>query len=203
MTSTASRRPVKAFRQSPFILNPGAVSLAEGLRAGIAVALTVIAGALFGLPHFGLAALGALLACFADPGGPVARRAPAVLTFAVAAGLTYAGFGLLRGAGVWVAAPLAGLMIFGTSFARIYGQSGLQVGNLLTVVTVLALDQPAGWEQATAQGLNLAAGAGLGSAADAGDLADPPLRAGAPGPGRCRGAARRTGPGAGGTGARR
>ena len=160
MTSTASRRPVKAFRQSPFILNPGAVSLAEGLRAGIAVALTVIAGALFGLPHFGLAALGALLACFADPGGPVARRAPAVLTFAAAAGLTYAGFGLLRGAGVWVAAPLAGLMIFGTSFARIYGQSGLQVGNLLTVVTVLALDRPAGWEQATAQGLNLAAGAG-------------------------------------------
>jgi uncharacterized membrane protein YccC len=144
----------------PIALNPEAVSLAEGLRAGIAVALTVLVGAVFHLPHFGLAALGALLTCFADPGGLVARRVPAVAFFAVAAGLAYAGFGLLRGQGIWLAAPAAGLMIFGASYARVYGQAGLQVGNLLSVVTVLALDRPApGFAAAAAQGLNLSAGA--------------------------------------------
>ncbi len=144
----------------PFTLDPRAVSLAEGLRAGVAVALTVIAGAVFNLPHFGLAALGALLTCFADPGGPVARRAPAVVAFAAASGLAYAGFGWLRDAGILPAALAAGAMIFCASFARVYGQGGLQVGNLLCVVTVLALDRPAhGLAAALAQGLNFSAGA--------------------------------------------
>jgi uncharacterized membrane protein YccC len=143
-----------------FPFNPSAISLSEGLRAGIAVAVTVLAGALFGLPHFGLAALGALLTCFADPGGPIARRAPAVITFALCSGLVYTLFGLLADAGPWAAAPMAGLMIFAASYARIYGQGGLQVGNLLSVVTVLALDNPAGTiPHAAGLGLNFAAGA--------------------------------------------
>ncbi len=154
------RRLTEWFETLPMTMNLGAVSLAEGLRAGIAVALTVIAGSLFNLPLFGLAALGALLTCFADPGGPIARRVPAVLTFAVLSGIAYGGFGLLRGLGPWVAAPAAGLMIFCASYARVYGLSGLQVGNLLSVVTVLALDQPiVSLDQAVRQGLNLSAGA--------------------------------------------
>ncbi|MDE8348385.1 MAG: FUSC family protein [Acidocella sp.] len=144
----------------PFNWNVGGVSLAEGVRAGMAVAATVLAGDFLGLPHFGLAALGALLTCFADPGGPVRRRAPAVLAFAVLAGISYGFFGLLRGAGIWVAVPVAALAIFCTSYARIYGQGGLQVGNLLSVVIVLALDTPATSIAAAAgQGANLFAGA--------------------------------------------
>ncbi len=144
----------------PIALNVGAISLAEGFRAGIAVAVTVLAGALFGLPHFGLAALGALLTCFADPGGPVRRRVPAVLAFAVFAGIAYGFFGLVREAGPLLAAPVAGLAIFAACYARIYGQSGLQVGNLLSVVIILALDYPAATiSQAAAQGFNLFAGA--------------------------------------------
>ena len=50
-------------------------------------------------------------------------------------------------------------MIFCASFARIYGQGGLQVGNLLSVVIVLALDTPARLPAACAQGLNFCAGA--------------------------------------------
>jgi hypothetical protein len=65
-------------------LNVRAVSLAEGVRAGLAVAVTVLAGAVLGLPHFGLAALGALLTCFADPGGPVLRRTPVLPTASLA-----------------------------------------------------------------------------------------------------------------------
>ncbi len=147
-------------KKIPIALNVGAVSLAEGLRAGIAVAVTVLAGELFGLPHFGLAALGALLTCFSDPGGPVKRRVPAVLSFALASGVVFAVFGLVRAAGPWVAAPLGGLAIFIVCFARIFGQSGLQVGNLLSVAIVLALDAPASsLGQALAQGANLSAGA--------------------------------------------
>lgn len=112
------------------------------------------------LPHFGLAALGALLTCFADPGGPVGRRAPAVISFAIWSGLAYAAFGLIRAEGPLVAAPLAGIAIFCACYARIYGQGGLQVGNLLSVVIVLALDYPAqSFAQAAGQGLNIAAGA--------------------------------------------
>jgi uncharacterized membrane protein YccC len=144
----------------PIALNVGAVSLAEGFRAGIAVALTVLAGSLFGLPHFGLAALGALLTCFSDPGGPVRRRVPAVLAFAIFSGIAYGFFGLVRAEGPFVAAPAAGLAIFAACYARIYGQSGLQVGNLLSVVIVLALDYPAhSVLQAAENGANLSAGA--------------------------------------------
>jgi uncharacterized membrane protein YccC len=148
------------YRTLPIALNPGAVSLSEGIRAGIAVAVTLIVGQLFNLPHFGLAALGALLTCFADPGGPIARRARSVIAFAIFSGIAYGLFGLIRGMGVWVAAPLAGLMIFCASYARIYGQEGLQVGNLLSVVIVLGLDIPdTSIAHAAAQGLNFCAGA--------------------------------------------
>ncbi len=128
----------------PLALNPRAVSAAEGLRAGLAVAATLITGEVLGLPEFGLAALGALFTCFADPGGPLARRAPAVLIFGVLGGVDYGLFGLLRDTGVFLPAMLAGAVIFAGSFARVYGDGGVLVGNWLSAVTVLALDHPAG-----------------------------------------------------------
>ena len=148
------------FRTFPIAFELGAVSLSEGIRAGIAVATTLTLGQVFNLPHFGLAALGALLTCFADPGGTIAQRARAVIAFAIFSGIAYGLFGLIRGQGVWLAAPLAGLMIFCASYARVYGQVGMQVGNLVSVVTVLALDVPdTTIAQAAAQGLNFCAGA--------------------------------------------
>jgi uncharacterized membrane protein YccC len=148
------------FRALPIALNPGAVSLSEGIRAGIAVAVTLIAGQVFNLPHFGLTALGALLTCFSDPGGPIEQRARAVIAFAIFSGIVYGVFGLIRAQGIWLAAPLAGVMIFCASYARVYGQVGMQVGNLLSVVTVLALDIPdTSLAQAAGQGLNFCAGA--------------------------------------------
>jgi len=144
----------------PITLNPRAVSLAEGLRAGIAVAVTLLVGDILNLPHFGLAALGALLTCFADPGGPVQRRVPAVVVFALCSGVVYGLFGWLRGEGVWLAVAVAAPVMFCASFARVYGQGGLQVGNLLSVVVILAVGMPAGSAGAAAgQGLNFCAGA--------------------------------------------
>ncbi|MCB5943132.1 FUSC family protein [Acidocella sp. KAb 2-4] len=144
----------------PITLNPRAVSLTEGLRAGIAVAVTLIAGQVLHIPQFGLAALGALLTCFADPGGPVARRVPAVAAFALGGGVAYGLFGYLGGVNIWVAVLLAGVVVFCGGFARIYGAGGQQVGTLLSVVTVLALGQPQpSMTLAALQGLNFWLGA--------------------------------------------
>ncbi|MGC9270183.1 FUSC family protein [Acidiphilium sp.] len=123
-------------------LNFRAISLLEGVRAGIAVAGTMALGSLLGLPQLGLAALGALLACFADPGGAVRARLPPMLIFGVLGALCFAVFGLILARSPPVAVVLAGLTIFVCSFARIYGQGGLQTGNLLAVAIVLSLDTP-------------------------------------------------------------
>ncbi|HTQ72052.1 MAG TPA: FUSC family membrane protein, partial [Acidocella sp.] len=123
-------------------LNMRALSLSEGLRAFCAVALPLLLGELSGVPQLGLAAFGALLTCFSDPGGPVARRGAAVIAFALVGGTVYGLFTWLGAQSPFISAPLAALLIFCTSFARIYGQSGVQVGNLISVAAVLALGAP-------------------------------------------------------------
>lgn len=123
-------------------LNLRALSLTEALRAFCAVALPLLVGEVFDLPKLGLAALGALLTCFSDPGGPVARRVPAVISYAILGGLCYGFFGGLTAFSPYLAAFVAGCIIFCAGFVRIFGQSGLQVGNLVSVAIVLALGYP-------------------------------------------------------------
>lgn len=120
-------------------LNLRALSLSEALRAFCAVALPLLVGEALGVPQLGLAALGALLTCFSDPGGPVPRRVPAVVSYAILGGFSYGFFAWLASQGPYSSALVAGCVIFCASFARIYGQAGLQVGNLLSVAVVLAL----------------------------------------------------------------
>jgi uncharacterized membrane protein YccC len=126
----------------PIALDLRAVSLAEGVRAAFAVAGIVAADQWLHWPPLLEAALGALLTCLCDSGGPIRRRLPALLLFAaIGMGLTIL-FGEARSLGLGVAVPLAMLGVFGCAFARVWGQAPLQVGNLLTVVLVLALDEP-------------------------------------------------------------
>ena len=125
----------------PISLDLRALSIAEGVRAALSVAVLVAANEWLRLPALNEAALAALLTCLCDAGGPVRQRVPALLTFAVLGALLAAGLGALRPLGLPVVVPLACTVIFCTSFARIWGQSPMQVGNLLTVVTVLALDR--------------------------------------------------------------
>ena len=94
-------------------------------------------------PALGEAALGALLTCLCDAGRPdPAPAAGAARLRRCSARRSPPGSACCARCGLPVVVPLAGLRcIFCTSFARVWGQAAMQVGNLLTVVTVLALDR--------------------------------------------------------------
>ena len=115
-----------------------AISVAEGVRAGLAIAAVVALGQWLHLPGLMEAALAAQLTCLCDAGGPVHRRVPALLVFGLAGAAITAGFGMLRGVPV-AALPLAGATVFVCAFVRVFGPSAMQVGNLLAVVLALAL----------------------------------------------------------------
>ncbi len=120
------------------------VSIAEGFRAALSVAVIVALNEVFEWPPLMEAALGALLTCLCDPGGPIGRRIPTILAFGVLGALVTVAFGLLRNAPLAVVIPLACAGIFCSSFARVHGPSAQLVGNLLTVVQVLALTRAIG-----------------------------------------------------------
>ena len=88
------------------------------------------------------AALAAWLACLCDQGGPIHRRLPAVIGFTLAAAFIAATAGLARNGGVWAAVPVASVGLFCLSLLSVYGQAATVVGNLLSVMLVLALDLP-------------------------------------------------------------
>lgn len=131
-----------ALKRSSFAVDFTEFSIQEGLRAGLSVAALVVLHAWLDFPLLLLTALGALLTCLADAGTPGEERLPALFAFMVLGALVGIVFGLARASGLWLAVPLAGLAIFCASFARIYGPAGMQVGNLLSVWIVLAVDIP-------------------------------------------------------------
>jgi uncharacterized membrane protein YccC len=126
----------------PIRLNLRATSLTEGLRAALSVAVIIALNEPLRWPALNEAALAALWTCLCDPGGPIRRRLPTLLTFAALGALITAGVGLARGLGLAVALPLGAFGLFALSFARVYGQSAQQLGALLSFALILALDRP-------------------------------------------------------------
>ncbi len=110
------------------------------MRAALAVAVVVTITKWLGIPALAAVGLGSLLTCLCDPGGPIRRRLPAMLSFTVLGSFAILAFGLLRAAGVWPGAIGGAIWVFGTMYARAWGPVAMQVGNLLAVVAVLALD---------------------------------------------------------------
>ena len=146
--------PDPDLRHLPVSLDLRAVSLEEGVRAALAVAALVALNEWLHIPALAEAGLGALLTCLGDPGGPIRRRRPALLAFGLLGTFAVFGFSLLRSVGVVPAAIGGCIWIFCAMFARAWGPGAMQVGNLLTVVAVLALDRAAGpREAATLAGL--------------------------------------------------
>jgi uncharacterized membrane protein YccC len=128
--------------RSSFALDTSAFSVQEGVRAGLSVAAIVVLHAWLNFPLLLLTALGSLLTCLADAGTPGQERLPPLLAFSLLGAIIGIVFGLARAQGLILAVPLAGLAIFAASFGRIYGPAGMQVGNLLSVWIVLAIDIP-------------------------------------------------------------
>ncbi len=126
----------------PRLLDLRAISIAEGLRAGISVSVLAVASVVLGRPLLMEAALGAFLACICDAGGPLARRLPPLLLLAALGAAVVAGFGLLRAAPAYVILPAAALALFAGGLARGWGQRGLLIGNQIAVLVIFALDAP-------------------------------------------------------------
>jgi uncharacterized membrane protein YccC len=126
----------------PINLNLRAISLAEGARAALSVAVIIAINERLHWPALNEAALAALWTCLCDPGGPIRRRVPVLLSFFTLGALITAGVGLARGLGMPVALPLGAFLLFALSFARIYGQAAQQLGMLLCFALILALDRP-------------------------------------------------------------
>src|SRR6195952_195120 len=124
----------------PIVVNARAISLAEGVRAGLSVAVIISLNEYLSFAPLREAALAALLTCICDPGGPIRRRVPVLLSFALTGATITASYGLLREFGPVVALPLGVFGLFCSSFARIYGQAPQQLGALLGVVMILSLD---------------------------------------------------------------
>ena len=134
-------RPTANLRRLQFGFDPRAVSIAEGVRAALSVAVIVAADEWLNFPPLMMAALAALLTCLCDTGGPMRRRVVTLLCFAILGALELMAFGLARDLG-YAVIPLGCLAIFCFAFVRIYGQAVQQVGNLLSVVLVFGLDEP-------------------------------------------------------------
>jgi hypothetical protein len=144
----------------PLGLDPRAISLAEGVRAGLATALPVAAAVWLKQPLFSLAALGALLTCICDPGGPLRRRAPILLAFVGIGAALLGGMGVVRAAGIPATLLLAFPALLASGFLRVWGPAAQALGNLLAVVLLLGTDDPL----RPAQALHVAALFGAGGA---------------------------------------
>jgi uncharacterized membrane protein YccC len=142
MRSPGIREQAPDLARLPITLNLRALSIAEGVRAALAVAVIMAASAVVPWPPLRATAFAALLACLSDPGGPIRRRMPVLLGFSVLGAMITAGFGLLRALGPAAALPVGISALFCASFARVYGQGPQQLGGLLAVVIIVSLDRP-------------------------------------------------------------
>jgi uncharacterized membrane protein YccC len=135
-----------------------AVSIVEGIRAGLAAAVPVAASVWFGQPVLTLAALGALMTCICDPAGPMRRRLPLLLSFVVIGGVFMGGFGVIRQGGLAATLAAAGPALFALSYARVLGQPAQALGNLLAITLILGSDDPTPWQEGAEKGVVFMAG---------------------------------------------
>src|SRR5262249_62246444 len=110
-----------------------AIDIPAGSRGGGGCGAVMCASGWLPCPPRVLAALPANLACFCDLGGPIRPRLATLLSFSLLGAVMWGAFGLLGGAGLVVALPLAALAFFCNAFVRVWGLSAQTVGNLLSV----------------------------------------------------------------------
>lgn len=131
----------KDLRRLPISLNRQGISVLEGVRAALAVAVIIALEEWVGWRPLGEAALAAMLTCICDPGGPIRRRVPVLLGFTAIGAVLTASLGLVRHLGMPIALPVGLFALFCACFSRVYGQAPQLVGALLSTVIVLSLDR--------------------------------------------------------------
>ncbi|MDT8264434.1 FUSC family protein, partial [Roseomonas sp. DSM 102946] len=136
------RNPGADLSRLPMGFDIRAIRVAEGVRAALACAVVILLSEWLGKPALIYMAMAAFFTCLCDIGGPIRTRVPALLSFTVAGALIWSGFGLLRNLDLPLLIPLACLGVLCTSFVRVWGAAATAVGNLLSVVLILSLDQP-------------------------------------------------------------
>ena len=150
--------PESNLARLPIAFDLRALSVTEGVRAGLSVATIVACAEWLHSPSLLEAALGALLTCLGDSGGPIRRRLPSLMAFTVIGSTLVVVCGLARAAGFWVSLPLGCAGVFALTYARVWGQASLQAGSLLLVVLIFGLDQPLDLNQALGRGALFGAG---------------------------------------------
>lgn len=122
-------------------MDPRAIHVLEGLRAGMAASLPVLLGWYMNRPELTLAALAALLTCLADPGGPLPRRLAALGAFGLTGAALMLGIPLLHDLGLAALMAAAVPLLFVFSMARVWGAGAQALGDLLAVTLMLAAER--------------------------------------------------------------
>jgi uncharacterized membrane protein YccC len=143
-----SRVPGADLHRLPIRIDLAGISLLEGLRTTVAAGVSLFADTWMPSDLLLVFGVAALVVCFSDTGGPTRQRIKPLLVLTVLGGFAWAVFGILRGLGLPYVLPIAALCIFANSMARVWGLPGQAVGNVLTVIIVLALDAPLDWHAA-------------------------------------------------------
>ncbi|WP_245446962.1 FUSC family protein [Methylobacterium sp. 17Sr1-1] len=141
------REPGPDLARLPVAPDLAGINVAEGLRAAVAFASIILLEWWLAWPPLLTMALAANLTCFCDIGGPIRPRLRALLAFAGLGGLFWGAFGVMEGYGPALVLPVALVVIFGCTFARVWGVPAQTVGNVLVVVLCLALDRALTVEQ--------------------------------------------------------
>ncbi len=154
-----SDSPGSDLARLPIGLELRAISIGEGIRAGLAAALPMLAAVQLHTPSLEFAAIGGLLTCIIDPGGSMRRRLAVMAGFAFAGAGLLALFSVLRGIELWLVVPFAACVVFAGTLTRIWGQHWQAAGNMVVVMMLLAVDAPLRPLQASLIGATFAVGA--------------------------------------------
>lgn len=150
--------PGRDLTRLPIGLDPRGLSLIDGVRAALAFGLVILLHEWVPWPPLLTLALAANLACFADAGGPMRVRLLVLTVFSLLSGVIWGLFGVMQPLGPLLVVPLAGLVIFACTYARVWGVPAQTAGNVLILVLCFALDRPLAPGGALEAGLVFAAG---------------------------------------------
>ncbi|GBQ29800.1 hypothetical protein AA0472_3105 [Acetobacter estunensis NRIC 0472] len=118
------------------------IAIREGLRAGVAVGAVMVVAMWLHAPLMAWSAFAAFWTCLVDPGGLLAARLRAMLTFGAAGTVITGLVAMLAGWGLWPSLVGLGAISFLCGLARVRGAVATQISVLAAIVGVVAVCYP-------------------------------------------------------------